>query len=329
MRKILLIFLLLFSLGLVGCDEEKSHEAQNIIIIGHSDSETNLIHISLLHFAEAVEKRTQGALKVKIFPAEQLGNDTEMFQMVEKGTLDGMMLPASQQATICPKFKTLSLPFLFSSYLHVYKVLDGPIGNELPEGLNKHNMIQLAYWANGLRQITNNKHPINEPKDLQALKICTPEDEITIEIFKTFGAKPSPYSLSKLYLAVKQGLYDGIENSVANIYAYNLHEVQKYLSMVNYQYQPRTMVLSLSRWESLPVNVQDILLKAAKEFGKEHREAVTSNEAQMLVDFGDQGIEIDYPYPEPFEAASEPVYQHFYKNNDWAEDLVKRIKALR
>ena len=115
------------------------------IRIGHSDTTANLIHISLEHFAEAVKERTNGQVEVQIFASEQLGSNAEMVEMVEMGSLDAMMLPSGQQANYCPKFKALSLPFLFADYEHVYKVLDGEIGEELLEGLSDHNMIQLAY----------------------------------------------------------------------------------------------------------------------------------------------------------------------------------------
>jgi len=198
------------------------------IRIGHSDTTANLIHINLERFAQAVNERTNGQVEVQIFAAEQLGSNAEMIEMVEMGSLDAMMLPSGQQANYCPKFKALSLPFLFSDYDHVYKVLDGEIGEELLEGLSDHNMIQLAYWENGLRQFTNNKREINTPDDMKGLKFRTPEDALTVAIFAAYGASASPFAFSELYLALQQGTFDGQENPVANIYANNFQNVQKY-----------------------------------------------------------------------------------------------------
>ena len=226
------------------------------IRIGHSDTTANLIHISLEHFAEAVKERTNGQVEVQILASEQLGSNAEMVEMVEMGSLDAMMLPSGQQANYCPKFKALSLPFLFADYEHVYKVLDGEIGEELLEGLSDHNMIQLAYWENGLRQFTNNKREINTPADMQGLKFRTPEDALTVAIFAAYGASASPFAFSELYLALQQGTFDGQENPVANIYANNFQNVQKYLTMVNYQYQPKDMIFSLTTWNKLPADIQ-------------------------------------------------------------------------
>ena len=299
------------------------------IRIGHSDTTTNLIHISLEHFAEAVSEKTDGRVKIQIFAAEQLGSNAEMIEMVEMGNLDAMMLPSGQQASYCPKFAALSLPFLFSDYEHVYRVLDGELGQELLEGLEDHNMIQLAYWENGLRQFTNSKRAIEKPSDLEGLKFRTPEDAMTMAIFSAYGASASPFAFSELYLALQQGTFDGQENPVANIYANNFQDVQKYLTMVNYQYQPKDMIFSLTTWNKLPADIQEVLLECAKTYGAEHRKAIVDSEAQMLAELEEAGMQIGYPDTAPFIEQAQSVYADFYAKNDWAEDLVARINALK
>ena len=247
MKKIIALLLaLVMVFALCACGGSAKEEQTYTIRIGHSDTTQNLIHVSLEHFAKAVNERTNGRVTIEIYAAEQLGSNKEMIEMVKMGNLDAMMLPSGQQADFCPKFKALSLPFLFSDYKHVYKVLDGEIGQELLEGLEENNLIQLAYWENGLRQFTNSKRPIEKPEDLAGLKFRTPEDQMTMAIFAAYGASASPFAFSELYLALQQGTFDGQENPVANIYANNFQDVQKYLTMVNYQYQPKDMIFSLT-----------------------------------------------------------------------------------
>ena len=249
--------------------------------------------------------------------------------MVKMGNLDAMMLPSGQQADFCPKFKALSLPFLFSDYDHVYKVLDGEIGQELLDGLEANNLIQLAYWENGLRQFTNSKRAIEKPEDLQGLKFRTPEDQLTMAIFAAYGASASPFAFSELYLALQQGTFDGQENPVSNIYANNFQDVQKYLTMVNYQYQPKDMIFSLTTWNKLPADIQNVLLECAKEYGAEHRKAIRDNEATYLAELEAAGMEVGYPDTQPFIDQAQSVYEDFYAQNDWAQDLVARITALK
>ena len=295
--------------------------------IGHSDTTTNLINVSLENFAKYVEEQSGGAVQVDIYAAEQLGSNSEMAEMIEMGSLDAMMMPQGQEATLAPKINTLGLPFLFSDYESVYKVLDSEIGDELVADLADHNMIQLAYWENGLRQTTNSKKPINSAADFKGLKIRTPEDAMTIAIFTALGASPSPLAFSELYLALQQGTFDGQENPISNIHANNFQDVQKYLAMTNHKYECKNMIFSLTSWNKYPEDVQNLLKEAAKIYGDEHRKAIVDSQETMLKELEEAGMEVTYPDIADLQAATASVYDDFYAENDWAEDLVTRIKA--
>ena len=304
-----------------------SGSAEYTIKIGHSDTTTNLIHVSLENFAAYVNEQSGGKVKVDIYAAEQLGSNAEMAEMVEMGSLDAMMLPQGQIANYCPKINALGLPFLFSDYDSVYKVLDSEIGEELVADFESRNMIQIAYWENGLRQVTNSKKPINTPADLAGLKIRTPEDKMTIAIFTALGASPSPLAFSELYLALQQGTFDGQENPVSNIYANNFADVQKYLTITNHKYECKNMIFSLTSWNKYPEDVQNLLKEAAKTYGDEHRKAIVDSQDQMLKELQDAGMEVTNPDPAELQKATESVYTDYFAKNDWAEDLVNRIKA--
>ena len=297
------------------------------IKIGHSDTTTNLINVSLENFAKYVEEQSGGAVKVDIYAAEQLGSNAEMAEMLEMGSLDAMMMPQGQEASFAPKINTLGLPFLFPDYDSVYKVLDSEIGDELVADLADRNMIQLAYWENGLRQTTNSKRAINSSADFKGLKIRTPEDAMTMAIFEALGASPSPLAFSELYLALQQGTFDGQENPISNIHANNFQDVQKYLAMTNHKYECKNMIFSLTSWNKYPEDVQNLLKEAAKTYGDEHRKAIVDSQETMLKDLEEAGMEVTYPDVEELKAATASVYDDFYAQNDWAEDLVKRIQA--
>jgi len=297
------------------------------IKIGHSDTTSNPIHVSLENFKAYVEEKSGGAVTVDIYAAEQLGSNTEMAEMLEMGSLDAMMMPQGLEATYAPKINTLGLPFLFEDYDSVYKVLDSEIGDELVADLADRNMIQLAYWENGLRQTTNSKRPLNKAEDFKGLKIRTPEDAMTIAIFTALGAAPSPLAFSELYLALQQGTFDGQENPVSNIYANNFQDVQKYIAMTNHKYECKNMVFSLTSWNKYPEDVQNLLKEAAKIYGDEHRKAIVDSQETMLKELQDAGMEVNEPDIEDLKAATASVYDDFYAQNDWAEDLVTRIKA--
>ncbi len=298
------------------------------IKLGHSDTTTNLLHVSLENFAAAVEEKTEGRVTIDLYASEQLGSNAEMAEMLQMGSLDAMMMPQGQEANYAPKLNALGLPFLFNGYDAVYAVLDGEIGAEMVEDLEANNMIQIAYWENGLRQVTNSKKAIEAPADLEGLKIRTPEDAMTIAIFEALGASPSPLAFSELYLALQQGTFDGQENPVANIYANNFQDVQGYITMTNHKYECKNMIFSLTTWNKIPEDLQAIITECAVEFGNEHRQAIVNSQAEMLAELEEAGMQVSEPDTTPFKEATASVYEDFYANNDWAEDLVTRIQAV-
>ena len=299
------------------------------IKIGHSDTTTNLLNVSLENFAAYVNEQSGGKVTVDIYAAEQLGSNAEMAEMIEMGSLDAMMLPQGAEAEYAPKMAALGLPFLFSSYDEVYAVLDNEdIAAQLTEGLDSHNMIQIAFWENGLRQVTSN-NAITEPEDLKGLKIRTPEDSMTIAIFEALGAAPSPLAFSELYLALQQGTYDAQENPVANIYANNFQDVQSNLAMTNHKYECKNMIFSLSKWNSYPEDVQELLKEAAVQFGNEHRQAIVDSQDEQLAELEEAGMEVTEVDTQAFIDATQSVYDDFYAANDWAEDLVNQINEAK
>ena len=309
--------------------DAKTYDSPEFTIkIGHSDTTSNLIHLSLENFKAYVEEQSKGRVQIDLYAAEQLGSNAEMAEMLEMGSLDAMMMPQGQQATYAPKLNTLGLPFLFPSYEAAYAVLDSEIGDELVADLANRNMIQLAYWENGLRQVTNSKRPIEIPADMAGLKIRTPEDSMTIAIFTALGASPSPMAFSELYLALQQGTFDGQENPVSNIHANNFQDVQDYISITNHKYECKNMIFSLTTWNKLPAEVQELLKEAAKLYGDEHRKAITDSADAQLAELEAAGMQVSRPDTAAFQEATASVYDDFYAQNDWAEELVGRIQEV-
>ena len=296
------------------------------IKIGHSDTTSNLIHVSLENFAKYVEEQTNGRMKVEIYASEQLGSNAEMSEMVSMGNLDAMMMPSGQLAVYAPKVSMLGLPFLFANYDQVYAVLDSEVGQSLVDDLAGRNMIQLAYWENGLRQVTNSVRPIEKPADMNGLKIRTPEDNMTLAIFRALGASPSPLAFSELYLALQQKTFDGQENPVSNIYANNFQDVQKYISITNHKYEPKSMVFSLAVWNKIPEDLQEVLNEGAKIYGQEHRKAIADSADEMLAELEAAGMQVSRPDTSEFQAATASVYDDYFAANDWAKPIYEQIQ---
>lgn len=299
-----------------------------VIRLGHSDTEDNLLNVSLRDYADWVNEETGGRVVIRIYPNEELGENTDMAQQLVTGELDAMMMPQGVEAIYAPKIATIGLPFLFQSYEQAWAVLDDEeIAKGLTDELGNYNLIQLAFWENGMRQITNNVREINAAKDLEGLRMRIPEDDMTANILKSLGAKTTKFAWSKTYDALKQGTFDGQENPVANIYANKINEVNQYMTITNHKYESKNLIFSLSTWKKLPSDIQEILREGAVKFGKEHREAVASEEEKQLQELKDAGMTInDSPDIESFRRATVDVYTKFELQNEWTAELVAAIR---
>lgn len=311
-------------------DSAGDSNVEYVIRLGHSDTEDNLINVSLQHYASWVNEQTDGRVIIRLYPGETLGDNTEMAEQLVTGELDAMMMPQGVEATYAPKIATLGLPFLFNSYEQAWAVMDNEeVAAGLTEGLEGYNMKQLAFWENGMRQITNNAREISTPQDVTGIKIRIPQDSMTASIFRELGANTTVFAWSRTYEALKQGTFDGQENPIANIYASKINEVNQYMTITNHKYESKNLIFSLSTWNKLPADIQDVLLEGAKIYGQEHRDAVASQEEKQLEELKSAGMIInETPDIEAFKTATRNVYTNFELQNEWTSDLVARIREL-
>ena len=332
----ILAVLMVLALSLSSCNipgsSDKSGDSgvEYVIRLGHSDTEDNLINVSLLHYADWVKEQTDGRVIIRLYPDEKLGDNTDMAQQLVTGELDAMMMPQGVEATYAPKIATLGLPFLFTSYEQAWAVTeDEEVAEGLTQGLEDYNMIQLAFWENGMRQITNSVREVKTPDDVNGLKIRIPDDAMTDAIFSELGASTTKFAWSKTYDALKQGTFDGQENPVANIYASKINEVNSYMTLTNHKYESKNLVFSLSTWNKLPEDIQEVLLEGAKTFGQEHRNAVAADEEKQIEELEKAGMTvIKDPDIEAFKTATREVYTDFELQNDWTANLVARIREI-
>jgi tripartite ATP-independent transporter DctP family solute receptor len=332
----ILAMLMVLTLSLASCSmpggSEQSGDSgvEYVIRLGHSDTEDNLINVSLLHYADWVKEQTDGRVIIRLYPDEKLGDNTDMAQQLVTGELDAMMMPQGVEATYAPKIATLGLPFLFTSYEQAWAVTeDEEVAEGLTQGLEDYNMIQLAFWENGMRQITNSVREVKTPDDVNGLKIRIPDDAMTEAIFGELGASTTKFAWSKTYDALKQGTFDGQENPVANIYASKINEVNSYMTLTNHKYESKNLVFSLSTWNKLPEDIQEVLLEGAKTFGQEHRNAVAADEEKQIEELEKAGMTvIKDPDIEAFKTATREVYTDFELQNDWTANLVAKIREI-
>jgi len=278
-------------------------------------------------FKELIEKRTNGQLKVEIFPSSQLGGEREMQEMVALGTLE--MSVSGITVIYEPLYALLEAPFLYRDRDHIKKVMASPIVAELGESLLKKGIRYIGFYENGFRNITNSKRAINAPADVKGLKIRTPENLAQIETFKALGAVATPMAFSELYNALAQGVVDGQENPLQNIWNGKFYEVQKHLAMTGHIYNSAYILISDKFWSGLSADHRKALAESIQEASAFQLDMVANLDKQLLEDMKAKGMQVTMPDRNAFRTATAPAYDVFYaKFGDRAKKIIEAIRGM-
>ncbi|OPZ57073.1 MAG: 2,3-diketo-L-gulonate-binding periplasmic protein YiaO precursor [Deltaproteobacteria bacterium ADurb.Bin510] len=243
------------------------------------------------------------------------------------GEVDMTVNSQGSTSALVPEIAALGLPFLFSSSADAFKLLDGPFGDVLAQRFAKVGMVPLGYWDNGIRNISNSKRPIGVPEDLKGLKIRTPPDPMTIDIFQALGAATQQISFGELYVALQQGVVDGQENPLMNIHASKLYEVNKFISLTGHKYEMTPFLMSKRSWDKLSDADRKALQEAAAEATALQRKLSQEADEKLVADLKAKGVRVDVADKAAFEKATSAV------DDKWMAspigDYVKKVIAAR
>jgi len=265
-------------------------------------------------FQEYVEKGSNGRIKVELYPNAQLGGDREMSEGVQLGILQMALPVTSITASFEGSFHVVEMPYLFTTREAAFEALDGQLGKELDRRLLSKGMMNLGYFENGFRHITNNRRPIQTIDDLKGLKIRTMETPIHVAFFKKVGANPTPMSFGELYTALQQGTVDGQENPIVLIYDSRFYEVQKYCSLTGHVFSVVHILANRSFIENLPDDLEKLVKEGARRFVTRHREIMPQEEKRLLAELEAKGMIVNDLKPEnkqPLVEAARAVYDQF------------------
>ena len=282
--------------------------------------------MAAVKFAELVSQKSGGRVTIQVAGAAQLGDDLTMLSALRTGTLDMSMNSQGPVSSVLPELSALGLPYVFSTQQKAWELLDGPIGDELAKKLEPKNLILLSWMDNGIRQITNNKRPITTPDDLKGIKLRTPPDPSTVDMFQAMGASTQQINFSELYIAIQTGVVDGQENPLANIHAGKLHEVQKFISITNHKYESTPFLMSKITWARLSEADQKVIKEAAKEATAYQRNLMAEADVKLMAEYKAMpSLQINVADQGPFKAATQKVW------DAWEQkpfgDFVKKLRA--
>jgi C4-dicarboxylate-binding protein DctP len=305
-------------------EEEKAAPGSFTMKVGHSHVTDMPRHLSLLFFEQLVEKNSEGAIEVEVYPGGQLGTEQEMTESVKMGTLEGTR--GGSFDIVAKKLVFYQMPFLFDNIDDFVAIARGPIGDEIAaQGLEEGVAILATGDAGGFRQWTNNVRPLLTPEDVEGLKIRTPPIESLEKIWAALGANPVSIAYAELYMSLKTGVADGQENPIVNIYDKKFYEVQKYMTYSNYQIHPDPFFVSAAWLDTLPEYLYDIVVDAAKESMK-YSDTLMKEKEEAVREEVEAGFDqIDTLTPDQkavFIDMCDPVYDYFIDEGWITQELM-------
>ena len=248
------------------------------------------------YFAELVSERSGGNITVAVFPNDQLanGNASRGIEMIASGSVDLAAYATCTLAVVDEKLPVATIPWIFDDYAQAREVIGSTGGEYYAERLAMKNMTYLGSFHNGFRQITNSKHEVRTPEDMEDLKIRVPGSVVYMGFFRALGADPTSMNWSEVFTAIQQGTIDGQENGVSITSTSKMQEVQDYLTMWNYSYENDLFVANTEVWNSLEPETQELLQACATEACEWGRDALEAEEAEILEEFEAAGMTITY-----------------------------------
>jgi len=305
------------------------HEGQvKVIKLAHGLDPSHSVHKAMEFMAEYVFEKSQGEMRIDIYPSEQLGSERECLELLQIGSLGMTKVSCSVLEGFVPSMSVLSLPFIFRDEAHKFKVLEGEVGRELLLDGEEFWLRGLCFFDAGSRSFYTKDKPILKPSDLEGMKIRTQESPTSMKMVTALGGSPTPISWGELYSALQQGVVDGAENNPPSFFLSRHYEVCKYYSLDEHTSVPDILLISTKIWEDLTPDLQKILQEAADQALQVQKVLWKKSSEHALEQVRQAGIEILYPDKKVFAEKIESLYEE-YKKDPRPFDIIQRIQKLK
>lgn len=306
-----------------------SIQAATILRLGWTtaDSDVDPYAITAHYFAEELERMAPEEFDVRLFPNHQLGDDTEMLQLMQLGGLDAGVITGTQISMLAPSFQLNDLPFLYASNEQAHAILDGEVGQALMQRLEPLGIVGLGFAEAGFRHTVNNTRPITSPDDFHGIKLRVQPSDIYIASFRALEANPVPLAWSEAFTAVQQGTVDGLEIPLSVIFSNRYPEATDYLSLTRHAYNALGLLISKRTINSLPEDMQEVVHEAATEAIRRQRKTMAANNEALLEQIAQQDMKInDIEDVSAFRDKVMPVYDE-YRDSIGGELLDRALES--
>jgi len=298
--------------------------------LAHTCADNHPYNVGAKKLADLVSAKTEGRLKITVYPAGQLGGERDIVEALQAGTIDMCVTSLGVAATFVPEYNLFNLPFLFSGADHFIAVARGPIGARLLAAADSHDLKGLGFGGPVFRVPMNSRRALNTPEDFKGLKIRLMEVPVHMDTYRALGASPVPIAFGELYTALQLGTVDGCENAIATLYTQRFYEVQKYLSVLPVISNGAVFLSGQKAWSRLPQEYRDIIMESMPEAIAAHDDSYLLLDKEGLQAIIAKGVHVNTPKDlAPFVKATESVYaSNLKKMPAWVSELVPQIRAL-
>jgi len=306
-------------------------EAQYVIKLCHEQVDGDPIDDGCDKWAELVSEKTDGAVKIEVYPSSQLGVKADLIEMMLMGQNVCTIADGSYLMDYVPDFGVVMGPFLFTDWNSMYKITASDWWTEQADLLREEGLeIVSTNWIYGERQLMT-KAPVTSLADMKGMKIRVPNNDISVTMFNNLGSASTPMALSEVYTSLQQGVVDGVENPLTTLYNNAFQEVCKNVTMTNHQMTFSNFVVGADFWSSIPAEYQQAILDCGAEAAEYNNELYQQVSQEMQAALEGAGCTIytlgDAELAE-FKAASEQLYRDYEANGTWTEGVYDQIQSI-
>lgn len=280
-------------------------------------------------FADLVKEKTNGRITVEVYDSGQLGDEKSVIEQVQFGGIDMSRVSLTPLSEFSKDLMALQMPYLYRDGDHMWKVLDGEIGDKLLKSTENDGIVGLSWYDAGARNFYNNKHEVKSLDDMKGLKIRVQESSLMMDMVKALGANPTPMAYGEVYSALQTNVIDGAENNWPSYESTSHYEVAKYITVDEHSRVPEMQIISKQTMDKLSPEDQQIIRECAKESAKYERQLWAEREKQSKEKVKAGGAiitELSAEAREAFVKAVQPLYDQY--GADY-KDIIEQIRNVK
>lgn len=312
------------SLLLSACQPEQEVK---VLRLAHTLDQEHVVHKAMALMGERLAEYSGGSMRIEIYSGGQLGNERELVELLQIGSLAMTKVSASPLEGFVPAMQVFSVPYIFDDNAHFWRVLESGIGQGLLQEIQVARLYGLGYYDAGSRSFYSSNTRIDSPADLRGKKFRVLNSQTAVRMVEALGGAATPIDWGELYTAIQQGVVDGAENNPPSFYLSRHYELSKYFSLDEHTAVPDVLIMSLHVWQDLTPEQQQWVQQAANDSIVYQRAAWQQASEDALNAVKAAGVTVIYPDKEPFRQAVAPFYQQMLQTR--IGPLLQQIAAMR